>query len=538
MRQLRKIRKSTMFLIAAVACVALMFGLFWYLNKQAERYPEPPANPYNHLGRSIPEDSNAYFDIVEIEKIFLGEIEPDSGIEQRIDDHVAKQEWDDSFVFDTMRRYERALALFDSAGTYGPTWAFQDPSLETLEEIVREDSTFPAEALTRATKLVALKAMFLHRTGKHKEAFDEILKILTFAQKMRNSEGDIKIFLAHVAVRRIALETLSGFIADTNLSNGELALYNGHLNNFESGRLPFTAAWMAYIRAAAAVDVSRAGGESMEPLRSIVAAFPQAQEYAFWYSPNATKTMLFNRASEVVVKLEQPCDPSLPPDKPHTSSVPQTFLERFKVYSTENSIGRLYIEAQEPLWQEFIGAYCRDQLLLKSLEEQIIAKQDLPTPFNRADYRGTITKDAEGKNVYTSSKLALRFTFPNGWHVGDNTLGNGTLQFFNYDHENIGPRDWFSPYGEHMNKIEAMVAVVDAHERSDIDLEKWRQMTDIRIAGQSAKRIDVQYEYGGEVRSYSIPLPSKPGQFLSITIHGDPSNFGVLDKLVESLEWI
>ena len=156
------------------------------------------------------------------------------------------------------------------------------------------------------------------------------------------------------------------------------------------------------------------------------------------------------------------------------------------------------------------------------------------------EYVGVISTGASGQNVYTNNKYGFRFTYPQGWRVGNNILGmpyGGTLQLFNYADTEHGASSKGFTKGE--NKIEA--AIVPSSAPSPYSSSEYPasiKTTQLVVAGEIAVRTDVELIVGGEKsRSYLLPLKNMSGQSLRITIGGDSSNFYVLDDLVKSIIW-
>ncbi len=162
--------------------------------------------------------------------------------------------------------------------------------------------------------------------------------------------------------------------------------------------------------------------------------------------------------------------------------------------------------------------------------------ENIPNPINMNEYAGTISTTTSGQLLYTNSKVALKFSFPQGWHLGSNTLGYGALQLFNYDENIASSKDGFDPNTK-TNKIEAMISSENSYTNTEYP-EKTRERKEIRINNQKIIRENIEFEYGAKLRFYSIPVPNENGKFLSIVIYGNSANFYILDDLVKSLEWL
>ncbi|MCR4330266.1 MAG: hypothetical protein NUV49_00020 [Patescibacteria group bacterium] len=169
--------------------------------------------------------------------------------------------------------------------------------------------------------------------------------------------------------------------------------------------------------------------------------------------------------------------------------------------------------------------------------ERTNVSQSPATTINKDEYTGKISTNDNGKNSYINNRYNFKFTYPQEWRVGDNSLGYGTFQLFNYPESIANGKSSFSP-DNGMNKIEAGISASGLYGSSDDYPEKTRTAKEIEIAGQTAIRTEVELAGGERILSYVIPLPIIPQKSLSITIYGDPSNFRVLDEIIASFEWV
>ena len=151
------------------------------------------------------------------------------------------------------------------------------------------------------------------------------------------------------------------------------------------------------------------------------------------------------------------------------------------------------------------------------------------------DYAGTISTSTDGQFIYASNKIGLTFTFPTGWHLQDDALGpNGGLQIFNaIATEATGVKG--IPIGG--DKIGVGISNSTSYDDTGDYPEISQTTTNIRVSGQSVIREDIELVTVGKIRTYYIPWPSHSGEFLSMTIFGDPSNFHIWDEIVQSIKW-
>lgn len=162
--------------------------------------------------------------------------------------------------------------------------------------------------------------------------------------------------------------------------------------------------------------------------------------------------------------------------------------------------------------------------------------QELPSviqSINKDEYIGVISVNKNGQNVYASEKYNLRFTYPQGWRVGDNHLGYGTFQLFNFRSEL-----YQKGFQKGQNKIEAGIGSGNTYGTSSDYPEKTRVAKDVVVSGKLATRFEIELMGGEKILSYITALPNFSNKYLGITIYGDPLNFYVLDDLVKSIEWL
>jgi len=145
-------------------------------------------------------------------------------------------------------------------------------------------------------------------------------------------------------------------------------------------------------------------------------------------------------------------------------------------------------------------------------------------------YPGVIASSSPGFDSYTNAHYGFTLDYPSGWNVGDNELGYGTFQIFNYDEAASAGKDVFPP-GE--NKIE-MAIITDLDEYNSDD-PNWRgSVEEKQIGGETAMYVS---DTANQINSYMIPIPSSGGEYLVMSIYGDPKNFAELDSVAASLHW-
>ncbi len=137
------------------------------------------------------------------------------------------------------------------------------------------------------------------------------------------------------------------------------------------------------------------------------------------------------------------------------------------------------------------------------------------------------------QKLYENKQLSLRFNFPDSWHLGSDTLSDtsrhGHLQLFNYDESSASSKSFLSS----QNKIEVTIADNYQITASSDYPKKSRIESAIPVIGGAATRTDITLVDGQSYRVIVIPMKS---DFLRMVIYGDPTNFGVLDLLLKSID--
>jgi hypothetical protein len=166
-----------------------------------------------------------------------------------------------------------------------------------------------------------------------------------------------------------------------------------------------------------------------------------------------------------------------------------------------------------------------------------IGSKQNPDSIKITDNRvtGIVSTSTDGKMLYANKDLGMRFNYPIGWHLGENTLGDssghGYLQLYNYDETQVSGGSVFE---QGTNKIEIVLVDNSEMATSSDYVEQDRKTAQVEIAGKSSIRYDITLLGNQKYRTYIIPYKDK---FLSMTIYGDSRNFSVLDQVVQSLSF-
>ncbi len=160
---------------------------------------------------------------------------------------------------------------------------------------------------------------------------------------------------------------------------------------------------------------------------------------------------------------------------------------------------------------------------------------------------GSLATSTTGELVYTNEHYGFRFTVPKPFYrMGDDSLRDGTLQFFNFPEDDWGkgsPRvgKW---------KIEAglsdlkMFASTSAEDRGgDADELVSQDKEFLTVDGQDAVRVTEHHTlYDSVYYNYSIMLPHSTSTTFSIGSFvpekESPEVIEAIDKLIATFEWL
>lgn len=144
---------------------------------------------------------------------------------------------------------------------------------------------------------------------------------------------------------------------------------------------------------------------------------------------------------------------------------------------------------------------------------------------------GAITTEGT-TSTYVSSKYKFSFQYPSTWRIGDNRIGYGTLQLFNYDEAEADGNlhDW----GKGHNKIELVIGTRDPKSyATEVGNGENGTYEETVIGGQKAfiGRND-------RMQAYLIELPDQNGVYMIINVYGDPASHSIITEVISTLEWL
>ena len=173
----------------------------------------------------IPDEENAYFDLIKIKDVIYYPKDK-SNI---IFDIINGKTWDEQFVEEILSKNSKAFEYFDKAFLKPK---YQNPELKDLNNIDLEKYIPPLGTYQNISYLNAIKALYLSKQGKDKEALDEILKSIDVAQKIQNSQTSLLEYSITLGMKNISLKTMQKIVSSSKLKGNELKPYIQNLDKF------------------------------------------------------------------------------------------------------------------------------------------------------------------------------------------------------------------------------------------------------------------------------------------------------------------
>ncbi len=317
---------------------------------------------------TIPEADNAYFDLIKIED---GLIHEPAGKDQQIQDIIEGKDWNEYLVQEIADRNSQALEYFAEAARK-PKFqipAYADPSKITISTVLPSLNN-----ARRMGQISALRAIYLSRFGKSKEAMDEAMNAVRVGQKIQDSQAPLVEYLAAMSMKNAGLKTVQRIIALSRLSNEELNQVNQELSQFyknEDGLV--TALKSEYRIQSQEVDsIASGSGEGLALVageNGNTASIAKKAGNNFYFHPNETKAIFAEYARAGIKNADKLCGEVGNTDVRRLAPV-----SPFKLYITENAIGKILHDTVVFSLSSVNNKKCEEDLLVGSTQVIIAIK--------------------------------------------------------------------------------------------------------------------------------------------------------------------
>jgi hypothetical protein len=376
----------------------------------------------------IPREENAFYDLERLGNSADGTLivrEPAS-----ILDYLVGKEWNATVIAKALEENKQALSFFDAAVQKSK---FQDPAFAEPTTISLEARPAVIGSLQKIARVSALKALYLMKQGREKEAIEEAMKSIELGGKVQGSQGTMIHYLTGMAMKQVGLEVMQRIVREAKtLSPDVLRSYIPRLVKFTQNEDALRQAFkMEYYLNAQSIDMMASGklwfGTDLGILPAPGVDSPYVEKLLknrFYFKPNKTKLLFVQFYRDHIAAVEKPCaqiEIKEPERKiPNPSSV--------KLLVTENAVGELMYDASVGGLKNVIISKCEEDFLVAAtqlifaLRAYKLERNNLPVSLQDLvpQYISQIPQDPfDGKPIrYSATKKIL-------YSVGQDGIDSG-----------------------------------------------------------------------------------------------------------------
>lgn len=359
---------------------------------------------------SILDKDNGYFDLIKLDNVIY---EPAEKLKVILD-IVAGKTWDDNFIKEIISRNEQAFEYFTEVARKPK---FQYPIYADLSKITLKTPLPPMKSWRQMAQLSAIRALYLVRQGKDKEAMEEALNAARIGQKIQDSQAPLIAYLVGKAMKIVGMETVQKIIVSLKLSSVELNKYNQELNMFyknEDGLINFFK--REYYMQTRTMDALAGKDEEVrkeivgeEEFKNLVG---KKVKNNYYFRPNKTKLLFANDARANIKNANKPCGKIRAIEKQRLAPT-----NPIKFYTKENAIGEILYDLMAVNLSIMSTKKCEEDILIGATQSIIAIKaykndtNNYPASLDELvpNYLSSVPQDPfDGKSLkYSAAKKIL-----------------------------------------------------------------------------------------------------------------------------------
>jgi hypothetical protein len=336
---MRKAKRRLIVTAIIVLLLLVLIGLWTF-------YDAPPPDdadlrlPY----LAIPEQENGftYFSAAGEEMIW-----PDRQESDTWDAILDGETWDAEFAAAFLARNGRWNELIAQGLACARC---QVPELRRLNDV----QSYLAD-WRRAARLSSVRALYLMRTGREKEAFDECLQTVRFGRRIQDCRGGLSTYLVGIAVERMATERLRALLSETDLRGEQLREYVERLDDGSSHASGLANAYrIDYVIWCRMLDDLAAGRPLIPEDRARRYGLWERLKRRFILKPNRTKRLIADFARHLIAQVGKPYVEIEPAELP----MPEE-MTPLRLLLCGNGGGLTAIWLFEQAWHYALAVKCR-----------------------------------------------------------------------------------------------------------------------------------------------------------------------------------
>lgn len=283
----------------------------------------------------VADRENAYFDLIKLDKI----IYESTGASDKILDMVSGKIWDEKLVEELVLKNEQAFKIFTDAAVKSK---FQDPVYAEPIKITPAVALPPLNSWRRMSRLSAVRALYLAKRGKDKEAMEEAFHSIKIGQKIQDSQVSLIEYLVALSMKDTGIEIVMKISNSSKLQSAELISYARTLNEYYKNEDGLISSFKGeYMMQKYIIDGLVSGNnEAMEGIfsgeESARQEIKEKIKNSYYFQPNKTISLFAEYTRNNIKSVRIPCGEIKPLDVQMLA--PSNPAE---LYVEENAIGKI-----------------------------------------------------------------------------------------------------------------------------------------------------------------------------------------------------
>ncbi len=313
---------------------------------------------------------NAYFDLIKIENpVYMPE-----GKSSVISDMLAGKTWDNNVAEEIISNNQKSFRYFTEANN---KQKFQDINRADPINITTWTYMPPLNNWRNMSKLSAIRALYLTKQGKDKEAMNEALNSVGIGQKIQESQIALIEYLVANSMKVIGLETIQKILTVSKLSSDDLKQYGQDLNKYyknEDGLI--SSMKMEYHISQRYID--RVKNNSSEIMSDFMVEgmieefgpdFVNKIKSNYYFQPNKTKSLIAENTRANISNVSISCN-----NIKTVEITKQTSEDPEKLYVGENAVGKILHDISAIDLTSRIIKKCQEDVLIGATQVLIAIK--------------------------------------------------------------------------------------------------------------------------------------------------------------------
>lgn len=425
-QRMKRWKKVLLFVCASlIICIITIPSLPKILNIITKDIPPINEDDLQLRQVTIPDSDNAYFDLEKIDDVIYFP----SDHAQIIRDMIAGKTWDNAVAEDIISKNSEALLYFSEAASKP---LFQDPILGDPGNYSFDAPTPALSVWRQAAQISAVRALYLTKQGKDKEAMNEVLRSVQIGQKIQESQSSLIEFLVALAMKELGLETLQSVLATSKLSSIEIKQYIPLLDQFYKNEGGLISAFIVeYLGETLWIkEITSGNQEFINEINDAIdtnkyITIENTGEFTsnYYFRPNESKLIIAENIRKHIQSATAPCGEIVPIDIQPLAPTNLVLL-----ILEENAIGKILHDMSAASLTNVSIRKCEEDLLVAATQALLAIKafkndtNAYPTSLSELvpTYLSALPQDPfDGKPLKYSSEKNILYS------VGKNMEDNG-----------------------------------------------------------------------------------------------------------------